>query len=126
MEVYFSGTDWSELEDNSPHHNFYLSLIVNNFMDFCAKVAFIAKPDELSAKDEKGGSYKIKINETTSGDKLMTYDCTIKSPSVGIVVEDKFNDNVKYIIDEAEKRPVVNTTISKKVTYVKSDDLPIF
>lgn len=34
MGVFFSGTDWGELEDNAPNHNYYLSLIVNNFMDF--------------------------------------------------------------------------------------------
>ena len=38
MGVFFSATDWSELEDNVVNHNYYLSLIVNNFMDFCAKL----------------------------------------------------------------------------------------
>ena len=56
MSVFFSGTDMSELEDNSPNHNYYLSLIVNNFMDFCAKVCFIAQAENETfsfiAKDE--------------------------------------------------------------------------
>lgn len=41
MGTFFSGTDMSELHDNAPNHNFYLSLIVDykNHEDWCAKVA---------------------------------------------------------------------------------------
>ncbi len=41
MGTFFSGTDMSELHDNAPNHNFYLSLIVDykNHGDWCAKVA---------------------------------------------------------------------------------------
>ena len=61
--VFFSGTDWSELEDNASNHNYYLSLIVNNFMDFCAKVCFIAEAKNetfnFEAKDEQGKRYSL-------------------------------------------------------------------
>ena len=61
MDVFFSGTDMSELEDNAPNHNFYLSLIVNNFMEFCAKVCFIAESGiaQFTAKDENGKAYEV-------------------------------------------------------------------
>lgn len=41
MGTFFSGTDMSELHDNAPNHNFYLSLIVDykNHGDWMAKVA---------------------------------------------------------------------------------------
>ena len=39
MSVFFSDTDWSELNDNCPNFNFYLSLIVNNYMEMmCRKI----------------------------------------------------------------------------------------
>jgi proteasome lid subunit RPN8/RPN11 len=44
MRVFFSGTDMSELIDNSEFHNYYVSLIVNNFMETTAKVAFRGEP----------------------------------------------------------------------------------
>jgi hypothetical protein len=64
MAVFFSGTDMSELDDNSASHNFYLSLIVNNFMDFTAKVAFRATAEyKISmpyiALDENGNKYTM-------------------------------------------------------------------
>jgi hypothetical protein len=96
MAVFFSGTDWSELEDNAPNHNFYLSLIVNNFMDFCAKVCFIAESDstkqfDFVAKDENGKKYIYKAEEYEVKErKLIVYDCAITSPKNDIVVDDTF------------------------------------
>ena len=110
MGVFFSGTDWSELEDNAPNHNFYLSLIVNNYMDFCAKVCFIAESPEsvintFIAKDEFGKKYSVKQNETIPATKkLIVYDCNIKSPQQNIVVEDSFVVKVDKIIQEADEK----------------------
>lgn len=44
MGCFFSGTDTSELHDNSPNYNYYLSLIVNykDISAWCAKIAFCA------------------------------------------------------------------------------------
>jgi hypothetical protein len=41
MAVFFSGTDNEELTDNAPNYNYYLSLIVNNKNEYCARIAFI-------------------------------------------------------------------------------------
>lgn len=43
MNVFFSGTDNEELTDNAPNYNYYLSLIVNNKGEYCARVAFIGE-----------------------------------------------------------------------------------
>lgn len=108
MGVFFSGTDWSELEDNAPNHNIYLSLIVNNFMDFCAKVCFIAETEEtkefnFQAKDENGGKYVYKTeNFEVKNKKLVTYDCAISSPKNDISVDDNFKEKVAAIIAKAE------------------------
>lgn len=111
MQVYFSGTDWSELEDNSPNHNFYVSLIVNNFMDFCAKVAFIAESGESTfvAKNENGEKYDYGLT-TDKIEKLITYDCNIITPESTITVEESFKEKVKGIVAEAAKVPARHTS----------------
>ena len=104
--VFFSGTDWSELEDNAPNHNYYLSLIVNNFMDFCAKVCFIAEAkDEVftfESKDEEGIRYAAQTGTYSVPPKLIVYDCVIESPKKTIEVQEDFTQKVKSIIQKAE------------------------
>ena len=112
MGVFFSGTDWSELEDNAPNHNYYLSLIVNNFMDFCAKVCFIAQAENETfsfiAKDETGKKYTASTGDYSVPPKLIVYDCDINSPKKSIEVQESFTEKVKSIIEKAEK--VVSST----------------
>ncbi len=121
MNVFFSGTDWSELEDNAPNHNIYLSLIVNNFMDFCAKVAFTIDSGETTytAKDEDGVRYEYSVQSEAST-KLVTYDCNISSPASRIVVEQDFADKVEGIIKDAEAktRPVINSRVPAHTTRI--------
>lgn len=115
MAVFFSGTDWSELEDNAPNHNFYLSLIVNNRMDFCAKVCFIADTDteevQLSyfAKDEHGNRYEYgKQAVSTKRDKLIVYDCDIVTPQLN-KPDAAFLARTEYIIEKAKPKTPVYT-----------------
>jgi hypothetical protein len=110
MGVFFSGTDMAELNDNAPAHNFYLSLIVNNYMDFIAKVAFIgeAKKDikqvPYTAKTADGHDYVIEKQDfVVDNRKLFIYDCEIDSPKNQIVVTDQFAAQVAKIM---EPKPV--------------------
>ena len=109
MGVFFSGTDMAELDDNSASHNFYLSLIVNNFMDFTAKVAFRAEASsEIAmpyiALDENGTKYTIDESKfVVKKEKLFMYDCDIHHKSEKIKVDDYFANNVNDIIVEADK-----------------------
>jgi hypothetical protein len=113
MGVFFSSTDWSELEDNAPNHNFYLSLIVNNFMDFCAKVCFIVEATntrkfDFTGKDENGEKYIYNSEDyVVETKKLVVYDCDIISPSNEIVINDNFKRKVKTIVEDSEKRTKV-------------------
>ena len=43
MGVFFSGTDWSQLNDRALVSNYFMMLIVNSKGDMIAKVAFKAK-----------------------------------------------------------------------------------
>lgn len=109
MAVFFSGTDWSELEDNAPNHNFYLSLIVNNFMDFCAKVCFISEATDSHdfsfwAKDENGKKYVATSQPfSVKAKKLMVYDCDIQVPTQEIIVSEDFATKTEAIITKAAK-----------------------
>lgn len=125
MAVFFSGTDMSELEDNAPNHNFYLSLIVNNRMDFCAKVCFIATTTEnrevsFFAKDENGENYVYKRDNVNSNvEELVIYDCNIHTPQLESL-EESFIGQVDGIIKAAEKPK----TYFKSTTVTKSSGIP--
>lgn len=111
MQVFFSGTDMEELEDNSPSYNYYLSLIVNNYMDFKAKVAYIATLKEeitadYNALDEEGKPYKVATSKlTVKKEKMYVLDCDIKTPEVIKPTVDKtFMKNLNEIITKAETK----------------------
>lgn len=83
MPVFFSGTDNEELVDNVPFHNFYLSLIVNNKNEMCAKIAFKAKTETethltLTFMDEKGKEKKKKLMNTKEAESIYVYKCVIE------------------------------------------------
>ncbi len=110
MAVFFSGTDMAELNDNAPAHNFYLSLIVNNAMDFLAKVAFIgeAKKDikqvPYTAKNVQGHDYIIEKQDfEVNTQKLFIYDCDIHSDLQELIVTEQFIGQVAKIM---EPKPV--------------------
>ena len=105
MAVFFSGTDMAELNDNAPAHNFYLSLIVNNAMDFIAKVAFIgeAKKDikqvPYTAKNVFGIDYIIEKQDfEVNTQKLFLYDCEIFTPLHKVEVSEQFAAQVAKIM----------------------------
>ena len=108
MKTYFSATDMSELNDNSEFHNYYLSLIVNNFMDMVAKIAYRAEADGFSyrATDEWGNTYikQIKMVEQL----MMIHDCDIEVPEVSLKVPDYFAESVKKI---KIPKPKVETSV---------------
>jgi len=121
MAVFFSGTDINELKDNSASHNFYLSLIVNNFMDFEAKVAFRGKSkmthqiiyEDFTALDENGEEYNLiegsSDHKTEEIEKMFVYDCDVLSSFEGINVPENFATKVKGIIDTAAKKKATET-----------------
>ena len=115
--VFFSGTDMSELNDNCGGHNFYLSLIVNNAMDFIAKIAFVGQVEKsitdipYYANDNNGKKFIIQKKPfTIKKEKMFTYDCEILSPIIPeIIVSADFADKVAEIMKPKPKPVVVNT-----------------
>jgi len=103
MDTFFSGTDMAELNDNSPNHNFYFSLIVNNFLSTCAKVSFVGEANveniKYTCKDEKGDEYYIPGGSITK-EVLFIYDCEV------IMREEKISVNQDFVkrFNEIEKQ----------------------
>lgn len=104
MAVFFSGTDNGELVDNADNHNIYLSLIVNNFMDMTAKIAFSAHAhhDPIAvpymAKDENGVAYKIENGSfVIDKKKVYSYSCEVSAPVYNPKVPEEFVNNFKKI-----------------------------
>lgn len=122
MEVFFSGTDMQELEDNSAHHNMYLSIIVNNRMDIIANLAFRGKITidievPCIVEDERGNKFQIQRDKIVgTKEKMFYYECDIVRPNVSQTLDDTFIKNVESIIEKADRKSVSTykgpTTIS--------------
>ena len=109
MRVFFSGEDVDELYKTSPAHNFFLSLIVNNFGDACAKISFMAEHEQeidvkYYAADENGDKYLVEtIKQKVSKKRLYDYDCEVIQPVVPFAVEDKYAQRLQVIEERKEK-----------------------
>lgn len=108
MSVFFSGTDNSEINDNSEFHNYYLSLIVNNKEDICAKVAFRGKNNEeikrvVNYKGNNGIPQTMVINSTVEKDVIFHYTCSIIKQEENTVSEE-FAKRTQEIIKNALKK----------------------
>jgi hypothetical protein len=131
MGVFFSGTDMAELNDNAGAHNYYLSLIVNNYMDFTAKVAFIAEAKKdinqvpYTAKNSEGKDYIVdKEDFVVDTKKLFIYNCDIISSKPEIVVAEDFKKQVAKIMEP--KPEVKKQSISKGSWTRPASSLSLF
>ena len=140
MRTFFSGVDNDELYGNSISHNYYLSFITNNYLDFQAKVAFTstAKKDILAvpyfALDEEGKEYEIEKQDfVVDSKKVFVYDCEISSAKEDLVIEDSFVSKMQGIIKQAAERvktvvktlPPGNLFDTPKL-QIPNTDLPAF
>lgn len=111
MNSYFSATDLSELRDNSEAYNYYLSLIVNNKGDTCAKIAFRGKNSEetvrkVEYRDTYGDNREFIYTEKVEKEVVFIYNCDIT------IEEETFEDSlftsrVDAIIKKADEKRVI-------------------
>lgn len=116
MNVFFSGTDMQELNDNAPNHNYYLSLIVNNFNEFCAKLCYVAETEieqievEYKALNSEGDHYTVGIIPSKVNTKfLCVHDCDIIVNKTELTSEKGFMDKVAELL---KPKTPVNKTFS--------------
>lgn len=106
MSVFFSGTDKQELVDNAPNHNFYLSLIVNNKNNMCAKVA-ISQEKEITttSRFKRNGLSKWFTNEPEIKivNEVVDYDCDIK-----LLSNTEFENRLNIIKKKVKTKPLNN------------------
>ncbi len=108
MSVFFSGTDNSEINDNSEFHNYYVSLIVNNKKDMCAKVAFRGKNQEevqrtISFKGTNGKAQTMVTKLKVEKEVIFHYVCAITTEQE-VLIDDIFSKRVNLIIENAFKK----------------------
>jgi proteasome lid subunit RPN8/RPN11 len=114
MPTFFSGTDDEELKDNSKAHNFYLSVIVNNFNSYTAKIGIMSKAKNnvgltFEATDEKGEQYVTHFNTySINKEYYKTIDCDIIKPVVKDDLEKSFKQRVSSLIKKTADKSVFN------------------
>lgn len=113
MQSFFSGTDWSQLEDRGVLSNYFLMLIVNFKGEYVAKVAFKAEKSgkdavELNFANNLDGRAPLTLAGQSAKEVLVVMDCIIEFEKPEKTVEESFSaryDVVKTALaEEAAKR----------------------
>lgn len=108
MQSFFSGTDWSQLEDRGILSNYFLMLIVNFKGEYVAKVAFKAEKSgkdavELNFANNLDGRAPLTLAAQSAKEVLVVMDCIIEFEKPEKSVEDAFSaryDAVKTALAE--------------------------
>jgi predicted HicB family RNase H-like nuclease len=108
MQSFFSGTDWSQLEDRGVLSNYFLMLIVNFKGEYVAKVAFKAEKSgkdavELNFANNLDGRAPLTLAGQSAKEVLVVMDCKIEFEKPEKTVEDSFSaryDAVKTALAE--------------------------
>lgn len=123
MRVFFSGEDLSELEDNTPNHNFYLSLIVNNRLEMIAYLATqvefstTLKNKSVKALNADGVPYEaFKKDFIVSYKKILLRNCKITQAKNKYCFEDTFEEKINYLEQTIKKEA------TKKINAFDSSD----
>jgi hypothetical protein len=134
MSVFFSGTDLDELVENAEHHNFYLSVIVNTFLEMKGKIAFTIEPmSTIKARKGNGEYYNLKIkNQILS---VCTYDCKFVADiqhEVGSQFSDRYekiNKKTKVVAVQTSHNNVIgfgkNSSVSDEFVFPKNQNKKI-
>jgi len=122
MSVFFSGTDTDEILGNSAHHNIYLSLIVNNYNDMTAKIAFraIQKSAVIEFKNDKGEVVSETV--TSEAENIFIYDCAIQKPDINPTTDEKLASIKDFKIQELKAEKKWSSRGSSRNGWFREDD----
>ena len=91
MNTFFSGTDLSELYDNSETIKPYLSIIINNRYEFSAKLAFRTTRTSVNKYSYQDINYNpCEATELLEEEVIMIYDCDVITPKKELTVDEFF------------------------------------
>jgi hypothetical protein len=119
MGVFFSGTDWDELNDNAANFNYYLSVIVNNKFEITANLATIGTQESIyTIRNDNGEDYRMKVNGL---DKkvLFYYECSVPDMQEKMEQLPEIDDRITELAikeeqEEARKKASNGSTGSKE------------
>lgn len=102
MQAFFSGTDWSQLEDRGVLSNYLLMLIVNFKGEYVAKVAFKAEKSgkdavELNFANNLDGRAPLTLAGQSSKEVLVVMDCKIVFEKPEKLVEESFSTRYEAV-----------------------------
>lgn len=120
MSAFFSGVDMSELHDNAPLHNYYLSLIVNFSGNYVAKIAYVAEVEnnttmKMSWNNSKDEPESQVTSTNTTKKVLVMMDLDIEKPAFQEVVPMYFQDRHSFLKDQRDARKALQTTSTSSV-----------
>jgi hypothetical protein len=124
MKTFFSGTDMSELNDNSEFIKPYLSLIVNNHHTFSCKLGFRVETEPVIYKYQNvNGDLQTMISKTDNAVKVASYDCIVIPPKAPLIVSDKFLEQFKQIM---KPKTPTNLNLGFKSSKYQSEQTSLF
>ena len=96
MQAFFSGTDWSQLEDRGVLSNYFMMLIVNFKGEYVAKVAFKAEKSgkdavELNFANNLDGRAPLTLAGQSAKEVLVVMDCNVVFEKIENTVEESFS-----------------------------------
>lgn len=119
MATFFSGTDNEELQENAPNHNCYLSLIVNNRMEMCARLAIQGTIESTNRvfnfTNPDGDAFSVQ-QESNKKEVIFYHDCDILKP-ISFIDEEDF---IKRVTSICEVKPIP-VSVTKTFTAGDSD-----
>lgn len=125
MGTNFSGTDLQELRDNAPLYNYYLSLIVNNALNFTAFLAQHGEvdPRRLTVKNSDGDMSTFTV-KSQKDSVIFKHPCKIVYPARGVVESTSFLEAVDEMEKEKKKSQnlMTNNYFSSR-NHIKKDHL---
>lgn len=117
MGTFFSGTDWSQMEDRSENCNYLLMLIVNLSGNYCAKIGTRVKKSNagsvvLKMVNNTDGYEDITLQGEAESEALMIMDCDIEKEG-GALVPETFLERYKAVKDDKKVVVYSSNTLTK-------------
>ena len=115
MNTFFSGTDLSELYENSETIKPYLSIIINNRYDFSCKLAFRTTKLMKYKYQYQDIDYKTsEIEDYKETEVIVIYDCDVIAPIPELKVDDVF---LKQFADINKPKKVITNINLKTIGF---------
>ena len=111
MGVFFSGTDYADLEENAQAHNYYLSIVFDNMGKVIAHIGQVAK-DQITGTqvrvvlDGEGMEHEVSATDapvTHSTSMLIDYKCNVVIEG-STPLPDWFSTQLDFIINKHNTR----------------------